>query len=65
MADWIGDDPLLDEAIATVRRVGRAQVSTLQREMRIGYTRSGLILKELERRGIVTEPDKYGIRRVV
>ena len=33
-------DPLLNDAIDTVRREGRASVSMLQRRMRIGYTRT-------------------------
>jgi S-DNA-T family DNA segregation ATPase FtsK/SpoIIIE len=36
----IQGDPLLKDAIDTVRREGRASVSMLQRRMRIGYTRA-------------------------
>ncbi len=51
------DDPLLDEAIETVRREGRASVSMLQRRLRIGYTRSARLVDKMEDKGIVGPPE--------
>ncbi len=50
-------DPLLPEAIALVRREGRASVSMLQRRMRIGYTRAARIVDMMEDTGIVGPPE--------
>ena len=46
-------DDLLDEAVAIVRKLGRASVSLLQRRLRIGYTRAARLIDEMEIRGIV------------
>jgi S-DNA-T family DNA segregation ATPase FtsK/SpoIIIE len=51
------DDPLLEEAIETVRREGRASVSMLQRRLRIGYTRSARLVDKMEEKGIVGPPE--------
>jgi DNA segregation ATPase FtsK/SpoIIIE, S-DNA-T family len=52
----IQGDPLLNDAIDTVRREGRASVSMLQRRMRIGYTRAARLIDTMEEKGIVGEP---------
>jgi S-DNA-T family DNA segregation ATPase FtsK/SpoIIIE len=59
-------DPLLNDAIDTVRREGRASVSMLQRRMRIGYTRAARLVDTMEEKGIVGPPESgTGVREVL
>jgi DNA segregation ATPase FtsK/SpoIIIE, S-DNA-T family len=59
-------DPLMKDAIDTVRREGRASVSMLQRRMRIGYTRAARLVDSLEEKGIVGPPTAgTGVREVL
>ncbi|HEY57351.1 MAG TPA: DNA translocase FtsK [Anaerolineae bacterium] len=59
-------DPLWDEAIAVLRREGRASVSLLQRRLRIGYTRAARLIEALEAAGVVGPPHPTtGIREVL
>jgi S-DNA-T family DNA segregation ATPase FtsK/SpoIIIE len=59
-------DPLLKDAIDTVRREGRASVSMLQRRMRIGYTRAARLVDTMEEKGIVGPPEPgTGVREVL
>jgi S-DNA-T family DNA segregation ATPase FtsK/SpoIIIE len=46
-------DPMLDEAINTVRREGKASVSMLQRRLRVGYNRAARLIDKLEEIGII------------
>ena len=62
----IQGDPLLKDAIDTVRREGRASVSMLQRRMRIGYTRAARLVDTMEEKGIVGPPAPgTGVREVL
>jgi S-DNA-T family DNA segregation ATPase FtsK/SpoIIIE len=62
----IQGDPLLNDAIDTVRREGRASVSMLQRRMRIGYTRAARLVDSMEDKGIVGPPAQgTGVREVL
>jgi S-DNA-T family DNA segregation ATPase FtsK/SpoIIIE len=62
----IQGDPLLKDAIDTVRREGRASVSMLQRRMRIGYTRAARMVDSMEEKGIVGPPTQgTGVRAVL
>lgn len=62
----IQGDPLLKDAIDTVRREGRASVSMLQRRMRIGYTRAARLVDSMEEQGIVGPPAPgTGVREVL
>jgi len=47
------DDQLIDMALKIIRETQRASTSSLQRRLRIGYTRAARIMDELEKRGIV------------
>jgi len=59
-------DPLLNDAIDTVRREGRASVSMLQRRMRIGYTRAARLVDTMEEKGIVgLSAPGTGVREVL
>jgi S-DNA-T family DNA segregation ATPase FtsK/SpoIIIE len=62
----IQGDPLLNDAIDTVRREGRASVSMLQRRLRIGYTRAARMVDTMEEKGIVGPPAPgTGVREVL
>jgi S-DNA-T family DNA segregation ATPase FtsK/SpoIIIE len=62
----IQGDPLMNDAIDTVRREGRASVSMLQRRMRIGYTRAARLVDSMEEKGIVGPPAQgTGVREVL
>lgn len=50
-------DPKLAEAVDIVLEEGQPSISILQRRMRIGYARSGRLIDEMARRGIVSEAD--------
>jgi S-DNA-T family DNA segregation ATPase FtsK/SpoIIIE len=46
-------DELYDESVAVVRRMKKASVSLLQRQLRIGYTRAARLIDVMEERGVV------------
>ncbi len=46
-------DELYDESVAVVRRLRKASVSLLQRQLRIGYTRAARLIDVMEERGVV------------
>jgi S-DNA-T family DNA segregation ATPase FtsK/SpoIIIE len=50
-------DPLFNEAVAIIRKEGRASVSMLQRRLRIGYTRASRIVDTMEDKKIVGPPE--------
>jgi S-DNA-T family DNA segregation ATPase FtsK/SpoIIIE len=50
------DDGMLEQAIQIIRETHRASTSSLQRRLRIGYTRAARMMDILEERGIVGPP---------
>lgn len=50
------DTELLEQSIQIIRETKRASTSSLQRRLRIGYTRAARIMDILEERGIVGPP---------
>lgn len=52
-----GDDPLLDEAIAMVRKYGRASANMLVSRLSIGFTRANKLLSQMEDMGIISTPN--------
>ena len=50
------DDDMLEQAIQIIRETHRASTSSLQRRLRIGYTRAARMMDILEERGIVGPP---------
>ncbi|OQA23668.1 MAG: DNA translocase SpoIIIE [Verrucomicrobia bacterium ADurb.Bin345] len=50
------DDDLLEAAIEVIRQTRRASTSSLQRRLRIGYTRAARLVDILEERGVVGPP---------
>ena len=51
--DMEEDDELVEAAMEIIRQTRRASTSSLQRRLRIGYTRAARIMDLLEQRGIV------------
>jgi len=56
LPDMEEDDDLLEAAIEVIRQTRRASTSSLQRRLRIGYTRAARLVDILEERGIVGPP---------
>jgi S-DNA-T family DNA segregation ATPase FtsK/SpoIIIE len=50
------DDDLINQAVEIIRETHRASTSSLQRRLRIGYTRAARIMDILEERGIIGPP---------
>jgi len=50
------DDALIQQSIQVIRDTRRASTSSLQRRLRIGYTRAARVMDILEERGIVGPP---------
>lgn len=59
------DDELVEQAIAIIRETHRASTSSLQRRMRIGYTRAARVIDILEERGVVGPPCGAGPREIL
>jgi DNA segregation ATPase FtsK/SpoIIIE, S-DNA-T family len=53
LPDMEEDDGLLESAVEIIRQTKRASTSSLQRRLRIGYTRAARIMDILEEKGIV------------
>ncbi len=51
-----GGDELYEAALEVVRRTHRASTSSLQRALRIGYTRAARLIDQMEEEGIVGPP---------
>ncbi len=50
------DDALLSQAVEIIRETRRASTSSLQRRLRIGYSRAARVMDILEERGIIGPP---------
>ena len=59
------DDDILEQAIEVIRQTKRASTSSLQRRLRIGYTRAARIMDLLEERGIVGPTNGAGPREIL
>jgi S-DNA-T family DNA segregation ATPase FtsK/SpoIIIE len=70
-ADQAGDlisgesDPLYDEAVAWVIRSRRASISSVQRQLRIGYNRAARLVEDMEKAGILSSMATNGSREVL
>lgn len=58
-------DPLYDEAVAIVLKSRRASISSVQRQLRIGYNRAARLIEEMERAGLVSAMQSNGNREVL
>ncbi|MEG1650445.1 MAG: DNA translocase FtsK [Oscillospiraceae bacterium] len=57
-------DPMLEEAIEVVVEAGQASTSQLQRRLKLGYGRAARIMDEMEKMGIIGQPDGSKPREV-
>ena len=60
-----GDEVMVREAMRVIRDTRRASTSTLQRRLRIGFTRAGRIMDLLEERGIIGPPQGVAPRDIL
>ncbi|SAK94706.1 cell division protein FtsK [Caballeronia ptereochthonis] len=58
-------DPLYDEAVAFVVRTRRASISSVQRQLRIGYNRAARLVEQMETAGLVSSMSTNGNREVL
>jgi S-DNA-T family DNA segregation ATPase FtsK/SpoIIIE len=58
-------DELYDHAVAFVTESRRASISSVQRQLRIGYNRAARLVEEMEAAGIVSPPEHNGQREVL
>ncbi len=58
-------DELLDDAIDLVMNMGQASASMLQRKFKIGYSRAGRIVDQMEARGLISGYDGSKPRQVL
>ncbi|MEJ2769139.1 DNA translocase FtsK [Mycetohabitans sp. B46] len=58
-------DPLYDEAVAFVLRSRRASISSVQRQLRIGYNRAARLVEQMEAAGLVSSMGVNGSREVL
>lgn len=59
------EDPLYNKALEVIRQEGRASTSFVQRQLKIGYNRAARIVELMEKRGILSEPDHIGRRKIL
>ncbi|MFC3533132.1 DNA translocase FtsK [Vogesella facilis] len=58
-------DPLYDEAVAIVLKTRKASISSVQRQLRIGYNRAARLIEQMEASGIVSAMETNGNRSVL
>jgi DNA segregation ATPase FtsK/SpoIIIE, S-DNA-T family len=58
-------DPLYDEAVAFVLRTRRASISSVQRQLRIGYNRAARLVEQMEAAGILSSMATNGSREIL
>ncbi len=59
------DSALYEEAVNVVMSSGKASISRIQRELRIGYNRAARLIEEMEAKGIVSKMNKNGLREIL
>lgn len=65
-SDGAGEkDELYDEAVSIVLKSRRASISSVQRQLRIGYNRAARLIEDMERAGLVSEMQSNGSREVL
>jgi S-DNA-T family DNA segregation ATPase FtsK/SpoIIIE len=58
-------DPLYDDAVAYVLKSRRASISSVQRQLRIGYNRAARLIEAMEHAGLVSPMQSNGNREVI
>ena len=64
-SDGAEKDALYDEAVAIVLNTRRASISSVQRQLRIGYNRAARLIEDMERAGLVSAMQSNGNREVL
>jgi len=59
------DDDIVEQAMEVIRQTKRASTSSLQRRLRIGYTRAARVMDLLEERGVIGPPEGPGPREIL
>ncbi|WP_032138181.1 DNA translocase FtsK [Kingella negevensis] len=58
-------DALLDQAVEVILRTKKTSISSLQRQLRIGYNKAATIMEQLEAEGVVSAADHSGKRTIL
>ena len=58
-------DELFDQAVAFVLETRKTSISSLQRQLRIGYNRAANLMQALEEAGVVSPADVSGSRKIL
>jgi len=62
----IGDlDPMYEDAREVVLNDKKTSISYIQRKLRIGYNRAATIVEQLEKTGVLSEPNAKGNREIL
>lgn len=56
---------MYNRAVETVRDSGKTSTSYLQRALQIGFSQAENLMEEMEKNGIVSEPNHIGKRTVL
>jgi S-DNA-T family DNA segregation ATPase FtsK/SpoIIIE len=64
-SDDAESDALYDDAVAYVLKSRRASISSVQRQLRIGYNRAARLVEAMERAGLVSPMQSNGNREVI
>ena len=59
------EDSLLAEAIELAKELGQISTAMIQRRLKIGYARAGMIIDQMEAKGIISGPDGASPREVL
>ena len=59
------DDDIYQQAVNIVRNERKSSISYIQRALRIGYNRAANIVEEMEKNGILSEPNHSGKREIL
>jgi len=59
------EDDIYNRAVEIVRIERKSSISYIQRSLRIGYNRAANIVEEMERNGVLSEPNISGKREIL
>lgn len=60
-----GEDDMYTQAVNIVRTERKSSISYIQRSLRIGYNRAANLVEEMEKNGVLSEPNHSGKREVL
>lgn len=59
------NDPLYDQAVEFVTKTRKASISSVQRQLRVGYNRAARMIETMEMTGVITPAEDNGRREVL